>query len=152
MRRVDALLADYASYHRARGNLVCHAFGITLIVFGSIALLRTVRWPAAPAVTAAEILIGAALLFYLTLDASLALAMLLEFTLLDVAARAIADWRVGLAAFLLGWVFQGVGHARFERNSPAFFKNLAHLLVGPLFLVNELLRVRRLPEVPRASK
>jgi uncharacterized membrane protein YGL010W len=141
-RRVDALLMDYASYHRTRGNFVCHAFGITLIVFGSVALLLTLRLPDAHPVTAAELLIGAALLFYLTLDASLALVMLLEFALLDIAARAIADWRVGLAAFLLGWVFQGVGHARFERNSPAFFKNLAHLLVGPLFLANELLRIR----------
>ena len=141
-RRVDVLLTDYASYHHTRGNLVCHAFGITLIVFGSVALLLTLRLPDAHLVTAAELLIGAALLFYLTLDASLALVMLLEFTLLDIAARAIADWRVGLAAFLLGWVFQGVGHARFERNSPAFFKNLAHLLVGPLFLANELLRIR----------
>ena len=42
-RRVDALLADYASYHRTRGNLICHAFGITLIVFGSVVLLRTLR-------------------------------------------------------------------------------------------------------------
>jgi len=133
---------DYASYHRTRGNLVCHAFGITLIVFGSVALLLTLRLPDATPVTAAELLIGAALLFYLTLDAALALVMLFEFALLDIAARAIADWRVGLAAFLLGWVFQGVGHARFERNSPAFFKNLAHLLVGPLFLANELLRIR----------
>lgn len=141
-RRVDVLLTDYASYHHTRGNLVCHAFGITLIVFGSMALLLTLRLPDAHLVTAAELLIGAAFLFYLTLDASLALVMLLEFALFDIAARAIADWRVGLAAFLLGWVFQGVGHARFERNSPAFFKNLAHLLVGPLFLANELLRIR----------
>ena len=141
-RRVDALLTDYASYHRTRGNLVCHFFGITLIVFGSVVLLRAVRLPGAPSVTAAELLIGAVLLFYLTLDVSLALVMLIEFALFDIAARAIAEWRVGLAAFLLGWVFQGVGHARFERNSPAFFKNLAHLMVGPLFLANELLRIR----------
>jgi uncharacterized membrane protein YGL010W len=149
MRRVDVLLTDYASYHRTRGNLVCHFFGITLIVFGSVTVLRTVRLPGAPAATAAELLIGAALLFYLTLDASLALVMLIELALVDIAARAIADWRVGLAAFLLGWVFQGVGHARFERNSPAFFKNLAHLMVGPLFLANELLRIR--PTSPDAS-
>ena len=143
-RRVDALLTDYASYHRTRGNLVCHAFGITLIVFGSVDLLRTVRLPGAASVTAAEILIGAALLFYLTLDVSLALVMVAEFALLDLLARAIPDWRVGLAAFLVGWAFQGVGHARFERNAPAFFKNLAHLLIGPLFLANELLRIRRI--------
>ncbi len=150
--RVDALLADYSSYHRARGNLVCHAFGITLIVFGSASLLLLMRLPGALRVTAAEILIGAALLFYLTLDASLALVMLAEFALLDAAARAVGDWRVGLAAFLLGWVFQGVGHARFERNSPAFFKNLAHLLVGPLFLANELLRIRPVASASPAEK
>ena len=148
MRRVDALLTDYASYHRTRGNLVCHAFGITLIIFGSVTLLLSLRLPGAPRVTAAEILIGAVLLFYLTLDASLALVMLLEFALLDIAARAVADWRAGLAAFLVGWVFQGLGHARFERNSPAFFKNLVHLMVGPLFLANELLRIRPVADAP----
>ena len=147
-RRVDALLTDYASYHRTRGNFVCHAFGITLIIFGSVAMLLTLRVPGAPPVTAAELLIGAVLLFYLTLDASLALVMLLEFALLDIAARAVADWRAGLAAFLLGWVFQGLGHARFERNSPAFFKNLVHLMVGPLFLANELLRIRPVADAP----
>jgi uncharacterized membrane protein YGL010W len=151
-RRVDDLLSDYASYHRTRGNLVCHFFGITLIVFGSVILLRTVHLPGARVVTAAELLIGAILLFYLTLDVSLALVMLIEFALLDIAARATADWRVGLAAFLLGWVFQGVGHARFERNSPAFFKNLAHLMVGPLFLANELLRIRPVADTSPAEK
>ena len=30
MNRIDALLADYASDHRTRGNLVCHTIGITL--------------------------------------------------------------------------------------------------------------------------
>ena len=148
MRRVDALLADYASYHRTRGNLVCHAFGITLIIFGSVNLLLPLRLPGVPPATAAELLIGAVLLFYLTLDASLALAMLIEFLLLDIAARAVPDWRAGLAAFLLGWVFQGLGHARFERNSPAFFRNLVHLMVGPLFLANELLRRRPVADAP----
>ena len=148
MRRVDALLTDYASYHRTRGNLVCHAFGITLIIFGSVNLLLRLRLPGVPRVTAAELLIGAVLLFYLTLDASLALAMLLEFALLDIAARAVPDWRAGLAAFLLGWAFQGLGHARFERNSPAFFRNLVHLMVGPLFLANELLRIRPVADAP----
>ena len=148
MRRVDALLTDYASYHRTRGNLICHAFGITLIIFGSVTLLLGLRLPGAPRVTAADLLIGAVLLFYLTLDASLALVMLLEFVLLDIAARAVADWRAGLAAFLVGWMFQGLGHARFERNSPAFFKNLVHLMVGPLFLANELLRIRPVADAP----
>jgi uncharacterized membrane protein YGL010W len=68
--------------------------------------------------------------------------MLVVFGAIDVAARAIEGWRIGLAAFAVGWIFQGVGHAVYEKNRPAFFRNLLHLLVGPLFLMNELLKVR----------
>lgn len=141
MKRIDALLADYGSFHRARGNLACHAIGIPLIVFGILVLLRLAPLPF-PGWTAAEVLIGAALLFYAALDVSLALAMLIPVALLDLAARAATSWKTGLAAFVVGWVFQGIGHARYEKNAPAFVRNLVHLLVGPLFLVNELLHVR----------
>jgi uncharacterized membrane protein YGL010W len=140
VKRVDALLADYASYHRARGNLVCHAFGVTLIVFGIITVLTGAR---AGPLTVAEIAMAAVVLYYATLDVRLALAMAAAFGLLDVAAHAAGDWRLGLAAFVVGWIFQAIGHAVYEKNHPAFFKNLLHLLVGPLFLVNEILRIRR---------
>ena len=140
MNRVDALLADYGSHHQTRGNLVCHVFGVTLIVFGIVSVLGTFR---IGPVTVAEILMAAVFLYYTTLDLRLALGMLAAFALVDLAARSAADWRIGLAAFVVGWIFQAVGHAVYERNRPAFFKNLVHLLVGPLFLMNEFLRVRR---------
>jgi uncharacterized membrane protein YGL010W len=140
MRRIDALLADYGDAHRTRGNLACHAVGITLIVFGILAMLQAVpisgRW------TAGEALVLLAFLYYLTLDAPLALSLLAAVAILDVAARAAGSWRVGAAAFAIGWVFQAVGHAVYEKRSPAFFRNLVHLLVGPAFLVNEALRIR----------
>jgi uncharacterized membrane protein YGL010W len=110
--RVDALFADYASYHRTRGNLVCHAFGIPLIIFGIVWMLRAASLPGIPRGSRSRSR--------------------------RERERAL---RVGLGAFALGWVFQGVGHAYFEKNKPAFFKNLAHVLIGPLFLVKKLLRV-----------
>jgi uncharacterized membrane protein YGL010W len=140
VKRIDALLADYASHHRTRGNLVCHAFGITLIVFGLISFLREVGLGGG--LTLAEAVIAVAFLYYLVLDLPLALAFLGEAILLDVLARVVGDWRVGLAAFVVGWILQGIGHARFEKRSPAFFKNLIHLMVGPVFLLNELLGIR----------
>ncbi len=140
MKRVDALLTDYGSYHRTRGNLVCHAFGVTLIVFGITSMLGQIRFGVP---TAAEIGIAAVVLYYGTLDFPLAAGMLGAFALVDLVARATGDWRVGLAAFVVGWIFQAVGHALYEKNRPAFFKNLLHLLVGPLFLVNEVLKIRR---------
>ena len=147
MKRIDEYLADYGAHHRTRGNVACHVAGITLILFGVLSVLSafqvgTLR-PMAP-LTAAELGVAAVFTLYLALDVPLALAMLVELTALDAAARAIGDWRVGLAAFVVGWVFQGIGHAVYEKNKPAFFKNLVHLLVGPVFLVNELLRVRPL--------
>ena len=32
-----------------------------------------------------------------------------------------------------------------EHNRPAFFRNLVHLMVGPIFLVNEVVKARRIP-------
>jgi uncharacterized membrane protein YGL010W len=138
MKRVDALLADYGSYHRAPGNLACHAVGITLIVFGLLTALHAIAglW------TASEVLVAVTGAFYLSLDVAIGFAMLAAGSLLDLGARAVGDWRVGVAAFVLGWAFQGVGHGVFEKNSPAFLKNLRHLLVGPAYLVNEVLRIR----------
>jgi uncharacterized membrane protein YGL010W len=140
VRRVDALLADYALAHRTRGNLLCHAVGITLIVFGVLAMLGRVF--VAPHVTAAELLIALAGIYYLWLDVPLGLAVTLAALLLDLAARRAGDWRIGAAAFAVGWVFQGIGHGVYEKRSPAFLRNLVHLLVGPAFLVNEALRIR----------
>ena len=79
------------------------------------------------------------------MNVPVALAMLGELAALDVVARAVNDWRVGLIAFAVGWVFQGIGHAVYEKNSPAFLKNLVHLMVGPAFLLNELLKIRPVP-------
>lgn len=44
------------------------------------------------------------------------------------------SWRWALALFIIGWIFQFVGHA-IEGNQPAFFKNPVYLLIGPLWLV-----------------
>jgi len=47
------------------------------------------------------------------------------------------SWRWALALFVIGWLFQFLGHA-IEGNQPAFFKNPLFLLVGPLWLVRRL--------------
>jgi uncharacterized membrane protein YGL010W len=44
------------------------------------------------------------------------------------------NWRWALALFVVGWVFQFIGHA-IEGNRPAFFRNPFYLLVGPWWLL-----------------
>jgi len=47
------------------------------------------------------------------------------------------SWRWALALFVIGWIFQFVGHA-IEGNQPAFLSNPIHLLVGPWWLVRRV--------------
>jgi uncharacterized membrane protein YGL010W len=138
--RIDALLAEYGAAHRAAGNLACHAAGITLIVFGILSLAHAVRlgggW------TGSELVVALAGAAYLALDVPLGIAMLGTAALVDLVARVVDDSEIGAAAFALGWILQAIGHAVYEKNSPAFFRNLVHLLVGPAYLVNKVLRIR----------
>ena len=46
-------------------------------------------------------------------------------------------WYWALGLFIVGWIFQFVGHA-IEGNQPAFFKNPMHLLVGPAWFFRRL--------------
>jgi uncharacterized membrane protein YGL010W len=141
MKRIDSLLMDYGSSHRTLGNLACHALGITLILFGVFSMLATI--PLAGGWTVSEAVVGVAFLVYAALDVPVALGVLGYEAILDLAARAVANWRVGAAAFVAGWIFQAIGHAVYEKNRPAFFRNLVHLLIGPAYLVVEALGLRR---------
>ena len=46
-----------------------------------------------------------------------------------------------LVLFVLGWIFQFIGHSVYEHKQPAFFRNFAHLLVGPLWILNDIVPV-----------
>lgn len=153
MKHVDELLTDYASYHRTRGNKICHFFGIPLIMFGIFSLLQMLRFGIISGfpLTAAEVFITLVAIYYFTLDAKLASGMLVSSAIIDAAAHAVDDWRIGLGVFIIGWIFQGIGHAIYEKRSPAFLKNLLHLLVGPIFLLNEALHVREMGDSPQRT-
>lgn len=49
------------------------------------------------------------------------------------------NWRWGLALFVVGWIFQFVGHA-FEGKAPAFFSDPLYLLVGPIWWLKKRFR------------
>jgi len=127
---------DYAAFHRTPGNKACHSFGIPIIVLSSLALLAQVPLfsIAGFTVTLAEVMIALFTIYYLTLDAALAAMMFSAYVLLAVVGRFIAPIPAA-GLFALGWVLQGVGHYVYEKNSPAFFRNFAHLAVGQLWIL-----------------
>lgn len=129
MRNWQALADDYASYHTTRGNRLTHMAGIPLIV------LCVVRWTqiGSPVPWAAAVLL---LYFYWAPGLALGMAVLLA--AMAWAAPLLPVWAVW-TAFVLGWVLQFVGHSVYEKRSPAFFTNLLHVLVGPLWILGEAL-------------
>ena len=139
----DRLWIDYEAHHRAEGNKVCHMVGIPLIIAGLLGLLAiplaktggvTVEWSLLLLLIA-----GGA---YVWLDVRLGFVMMALSILLYLGARML-PWPASLALFLMGWVFQFVGHGVYEKRSPAFMGNLAHLLVGPLWVLNHFLPLHR---------
>jgi len=147
MDKATRQLVEYARYHRDPRNIATHFIGIPLIVFGIAALLARVPLGAAGAwLPGAHWVVWAlATLWYLRLGrASLTAVTVLVLALLVALAGGLRDapapvwlsW--GLGSFVVGWVFQAVGHV-WEGRKPAFFDDLRGLLVGPMFLVAEVM-------------
>lgn len=139
-KRLDAYFSDYAAYHRTRGNKICHYIGIPLIAITLLGLLAEIRILPAhiPGGEIARLdggilLLALAGLWYLTLDWKLAVPFTLFGLGMYFFGRALPMlwlWTF----FVLGWVFQGIGHYVYEKKSPAFLKNLKHILIGPLWI------------------
>ena len=133
---LQAQFADYATFHGTPGNKACHYVAVPLIVLTLFALLAQVELATVGGftVTLAEVVIVLVTVYYLTLDVTLALLMLAASILFAWAGRYIPPM-IALALFVAAWVLQFIGHYVYEHRSPAFFRNLTHLLVGPLWVL-----------------
>ena len=131
------LFDDYAAYHRDPRNRLCHEIGIPLIVLAAEALLRHVRVGPTNFSQLATLLL---MCYYIRIAGRAALPALVGLVLLEVLALFV-NWPVALAMFVAGWILQFVGHA-YEGKRPAFFTNLTHLLVGPLWIAHSAVQRR----------
>ena len=149
MRNATDLLAEYAEYHRDRRNIVSHFIGVPMIVFGVGVLLARATFPAfGVSLTLAWIVFALAAAWYMTrgnivlgIAVSVAVGVLIKLGH-EVSGGSIAPWLAwGVGFFLVGWVIQFVGHW-YEGRKPAFVDDLIGLLVGPMFVVAELMFMR----------
>lgn len=130
-----AWFEDYASYHRTEGNQVSHLIGIPAIVVTLLGLLSRVGgWETPLFPMDLGILIWAGgFVFYFVLDWRLSLSLGPALLGCYFIGRAMpGEWL--WAGFIGGWVAQFIGHYRYEKKSPAFYKNLEHLLIGPAWV------------------
>ena len=150
MQDIHALFADYESYHRTAGNKTFHRLGIPMIVLTLIGMLTHVPLFTAGTIRydAAMLLIALASAWYFVIEWRLALAM----TAVSIAfyfIGGVIPFAFNAALFLLGWIFQFIGHKVYEHKNPAFFRNFVHLLVGPLWILNDIVPVVKSEKVTR---
>jgi uncharacterized membrane protein YGL010W len=138
-------MAMYSSYHRDWRNKATHFVGIPAIAFS---LFIPLSWVVlfdlgGVAVSLAVLLYLGSILFYLWLDRALGLAMAVLFLpvmLVGIWVGSLGTatgWTVFALFFVGGWIFQLVGHA-FEGRRPALADNILQALIGPLFLMAEV--------------
>lgn len=155
MRNLTEQLTQYAAYHRDARNIGTHFIGIPLIVLALAVLLSRpavavglpapMPVPVSVTVSPAWLLFGAATIYYLVLDVPLGLMM----SIVCAACVAFGAWLAqqgtaawlggGVALFVVGWIFQFVGHIAWEHRKPAFVDDLIGLMIGPLFVLAEAL-------------
>jgi uncharacterized membrane protein YGL010W len=144
MKTVQDQLSNYAAYHRDRRNIATHLIGVPMIVFAVVVLLsrpavEVAGWP----LSVAWIAIALSSLYYIKLDVRLGMALSLVLIAMgwaaaQVAALTTSQWlQVGVGMFVVGWIIQFIGHY-FEGKKPAFVDDVVGLLIGPLFVLAEI--------------
>ena len=131
---------DYGSHHRTPGNKLYHRIGIPMIMFSAIGLLARIilyRSSGGWQIDGAVLLIVGAEIYYLVLEWRLAVGMLLITIVFYFASLSVPVW-ILVTLFVLGWIAQFVGHGFYEKRRPAFMRNLVHLLIGPLWILNDV--------------
>jgi uncharacterized membrane protein YGL010W len=148
-------LAGYDRIHRDPLNRALHAVGIPTIQFGVLGLFGLVKGPL-PFLTGATLLIAIGFVVMARYSLRAAIAQTLLALFIAYVAAAVAEGRsalgsagIFLSAFVIGWIIQFVGHA-FERQPPEFVRSPLNLLLGPLFVLNEVFRV--LPDSVRGEQ
>ena len=144
MKTVLDQLAGYGAYHRDRRNIATHLIGVPMIVFAVVVLLaRPGFMVAGLIVTPALVALVVTGIYYLLLDVALggllvAIIAAMLWGAMEVAAMSTAIWLgVGVGAFVVGWIIQFIGHY-YEGRKPAFVDDILGLLIGPLFVLAEV--------------
>jgi uncharacterized membrane protein YGL010W len=148
-RPANALMVQYAHYHRDRRNIATHLVGVPLIFMAIGMMLTQPQWVVGDVLlTPAWLVWGLTSLWYLSRgNLWLGLATVLVNGALIALAHLLAplsaqvglqSWQLGLALFVVGWIIQFVGHY-WEGRKPAFADDIVGLLIGPMFVVGEVL-------------
>jgi uncharacterized membrane protein YGL010W len=140
-------LALYARYHRDPRNCTTHYLGIPMLALAAILPLQASHIAFGPFhIPLAVVVVAPVVVGWMALDLGVGTALLLLLCPLFATAELIVDaggplttWSAAAALFLVGWCWQFLGHAVFERGRPAFADDLSQTLIGPMFVAAKIL-------------
>ena len=129
---------DYALFHAHPKNRATHYFGIPPIMAATLGLFALIKMGP---VDVGMLLALFALAFYFTLDKKLTALFILPMAALYFIGISVSV-PVLIAMQVFGWVLQYIGHYTYEKKSPAFFKNIEHVFIGPLWVFAKIIKYK----------
>lgn len=149
MKSASQWFSEYGESHQNSTNKLIHWVCVPAIFWSVALLLWSIPVPEfmaiSPWVNWATIALALVMIFYFLTSLSIAIGMLLfsvgVILLTQWVAQNVAwsPWKIGLAIFIVAWIFQFIGH-KIEGKKPSFFKDLLYLLVGPAWLLGFIYR------------
>jgi len=138
-------LLEYAESHTHPVNKGIHWIAVPVILFCVVGLLWIIPTPTAWApywgLNFGSLAMLASLIYYFRLSVKYALGMVVVFTFIIggvflIESTQLPIFSILIAAFIVAWVFQFIGH-QIEGKRPSFFRDLQFLLIGPLWLLDK---------------
>ena len=142
MRSFQNWMDEYAQSHQHPTNQIIHKVCVPLIMFSVIGLIWMIPTPSSfnqvPFLNWATLFVLGCMLFYTSLNLIMSAGMLLLTTLMILICQKLYEGgillQVSILIFIISWIFQFYGH-KLEGTKPSFLKDLAFLLIGPLWVL-----------------
>lgn len=146
MKKINKMLDDYSASHQNRTNQIIHKFCVPTILFSVIGLILVIPSPSFfGELNWALISIILAFTYYLKLSLKYALLMIPVFVLMYFGNVFLLEKGILLLAsiiiFILSWLVQFWGH-EIEGKKPSFLKDVFFLLIGPLWVLKSVLKLK----------
>jgi len=138
-------LEKYGESHTHPTNVLIHKIFVPLIMFSVIGILWAIPMPSDYPwfINPGMALVVLALGFYSSMGLMILLPMILIVAPMIYGNFVLSSsplfLKINLAIFVVGWIFQFVGH-KIEGKKPSFIEDLLFLLVGPVWVFYPIIK------------
>ena len=142
--KLNELLTEYGVSHQHPVNIMIHKICVPAILFSVIGLVYSIPLSVA-GIHLVHLVLGLALLYYLRLSllyTIISSGIFVAFTFLAGFFKTKGVLlETSIIVFVTAWLGQFYGH-KVEGKKPSFFQDLQFLLIGPLWTIKTILKLK----------